>query len=531
MPPPWNFQRDEHICGGEVTMPYWLGLDIGTTGSRAVIMDEEGTVRAAASGDHAPMKQLQPTWAEQDPEDWWHAAQEAIRAALRQADIRGSDIVGIGLSGQMHGVVLLDEHHQVVRPSIIWCDQRSQAQADWFTAKIGEERLKEITCNPALTGFSVPKLLWIRDHEPAHFERMRMLLLPKDYIRFRLTGQFATEVSDAAGTLLLDVPGRHWSSEILDALHLRLDQLPTVAESHEPTTRISSEAAELTGLKSGTPVVGGGGDQAAGGVGNGIVETGIVSSTIGSSGVLFAYTDAPHLDTKGRVHTFCHAVRGRWHVMAVTQGAGLSLRWFRDQFAAYEMEQSIQTGKDPYELLTQEAAAVPAGCEGLLYLPYMMGERTPHLDPYARGVFFGLTARHTRAHMIRAILEGVAFSLRDGLEIFREMGVPSKQVRASGGGGRSLLWRQIQADIFNREMVTINATEGSAYGVALLAATGTGRFSTIEEACRTCIRVVDRCEPDAIRARMYDEYYAIYRELYPRLKASFRAVAAVGSRQ
>ncbi len=506
---------------------FWLGLDIGTGGSRAVIIDEKGAVRSAASADHAPMVQKQPTWAEQDPEDWWRAAQEAVRAALSQGGLSGADIAGVGMSGQMHGAVLLDADHRVLRPSIIWCDQRSQAQADWFTKRIGAKRLKEITCNPALTGFTVPKLLWVRDHEPEIYARTRMLLLPKDYVRFRLTGEFATEVSDASGMLLLDVPRRRWSEEILERLELRLDQLPRVAESQEPSTKISSSAADSTGLKAGTSVVGGGGDQAAGGVGNGITEPGIVSSTIGTSGVLFAHTDQPHLDPKGRVHTFCHAVKDRWHVMAVTQGAGLSFRWFRDNFAAAEVQRAGTSGRDPYELLAEEAAEAPAGCEGLIYLPYLMGERTPHLDPNARGVFFGLTARHTRAHVIRAILEGVAYSLRDGLEIFKEMGVPSEQVRASGGGGRSALWRQIQADVFNREMVTINATEGSAYGAALLAATGTGRFSSIQDACRSCIRVTDRCEPDAKRASLYEEYYAVYRNLYPRLKTSFKAVSKI----
>lgn len=508
---------------------YWLGLDIGTTGSRAVIIDESGSVRAAASADHAPMTQLHPTWAEQDPEDWWRAAQEAIRAALRQGNIRGEEIAALGLSGQMHGAVLLDADHRVLRPSIIWCDQRSQVQADWFTKRIGAKKLKQITCNPALTGFTVPKLLWVRDNEPEHYGRMRMLLLPKDYIRFRLTGDFATEVSDASGTLLLDVPNRRWSQHILDKLELRLEQLPRVAESHEPTTKISAAAAGSIGLRQGTPVVGGGGDQAAGGVGNGIAEPGIVSSTIGTSGVLFAYTDQPHLDPRGRVHTFCHAVKDRWHVMAVTQGAGLSFRWFRDNFASAEVEQAKASGKDPYERLAHEAAGAPPGCEGLLYLPYLMGERTPHLDPYARGVFFGLTARHTRAHVIRAILEGVAYSLRDGLEIFKEMGVPSEQVRASGGGGRSPLWRQIQADIFSREMVMTNSTEGSAYGAALLAATGTGKFGSITEACRACIRVTERCEPDQRRARVYEEFYGVYRSLYGKLKTSFKAVHEIKS--
>ena len=503
---------------------FWLGLDIGTGGSRAIIMDETGAVRAAATAEHAPMTQLQPTWAEQDPEDWWRAAQEAIRSSLAQAGLSGSEITGVGLSGQMHGAVLLDAGYKVIRPSIIWCDQRSQKQADWFTERLGAKRLIEITCNPALTGFTVPKLLWVRDNEPENYRRMRILLLPKDYVRFRLTGEFATEVSDAAGTLLLDVPRRQWSSEILQTLEMTTGQLPLVAESHEPTAAISSTTAGLTGLKKGTPVVGGGGDQAAGGVGNGIVESGIVSSTIGTSGVLFAHTDAPHLDPGGRVHTFCHAVKGRWHVMAVTQGAGLSFRWFRDNLGITEVEQAGIMGVDPYELLTKEATAAPAGCEGLIYLPYLMGERTPHLDPFARGVFFGLTARHTRAHMIRAVLEGVAYSLRDGLEIFKEMGVPSQQVRASGGGGRSPLWRQIQADVFNREMITINATEGSAYGAALLAATGTGGFQSVEEACRACIRVTERCEPNPARARLYEQYYSVYRSLYPRLKESFLAV-------
>jgi xylulokinase len=331
--------------------------------------------------------------------------------------------------------------------------------------------------------------------------------------------------------LLLDVPGRRWSGEILRALELDEERLPKVAESEVPTAAISRAAAEATGLRAGTPVVGGGGDQAAGGVGNGIVEPGVVSSTIGTSGVLFAHTERPALDRAGRVHTFCHAVRGRWHVMAVTQGAGLSLRWFRDNFGAAEIERAHARGVDPYEVLTEEAASVPAGCEGLVYLPYLMGERTPHLDPLARGVFVGLTARHTRAHVIRAILEGVAFSLRDGLEIFREMGVPTEQIRASGGGGRSALWREIQADVFEREMVTINSTEGSAYGAALVAAAGTGGFGSVVEACRAAIRVTGRCQPDAARARVYRELYAIYRDLYTRLREPFRALAAAGASQ
>jgi len=511
-------------------MRYILGIDVGTTGTRAVLVDQSGAVVKGATTDHLPISILQPQWAEQEPEDWWQATVSSVRKVLSQSGVSAADIAGIGLSGQMHGVVLLDKDYNVLRPSIIWCDQRSQAQADWFTDRIGKQRLIEITCNPALTGFSVPKFLWVRDNQPEIYSQMRKLLLPKDYIRFRLTSEFATEVSDAAGTLLLDVPERRWSSEILNALELDEDLLPRVYESPEITGRITRAAAEATGLKEGTPVVGGGGDQAAGAVGNGVVAPGIISSTIGTSGVVFAFTERPSLDPKGRVHTFCHAVPGKWHVMGVTQGAGLSLRWFRDNFGGQEIQIGQFTGSDPYELLAAEAAQAQAGCEGLIFLPYLMGERTPHLDPNARGVLFGLTARHNRSHVIRAILEGVAYSLRDTLEIFKEMDVPVEQVRASGGGGRSGLWRQIQADVFNTEIVTINATEGSAYGAALLAAVGTGIFSTVEEACSQTIKVVDRCRPDAKAAKVYEEHYQVYRSLYGALKPQFDRVTELANR-
>ena len=505
-------------------MSYLMGIDVGTTGTRCIIVDQQGHVLAGATAEHAPISSPQPLWAEQEPEDWWRATTAAIHQALAAAHVDGSAVKGIGLSGQMHGVVLLDKDHKVLRPSLIWCDQRSQAQCDWIHERVGRQRTIELTCNPALTGFSAAKLLWVRDNEPKAFAQARTFLLPKDYVRFRLTGTFATEVSDASGTTLFDVANRRWSAEMFKALELDLSLVPPVYESPVASAQVSALAAQETGLKAGTPVVGGGGDQAAGGVGNGIVSPGIVSSTIGTSGVVFAFSEKPVLDPKGRVHTFCHAVPGKWHIMGVTQGAGLSLRWFRDNFAGAELQVAFLTGADSYDLLSREAARAPAGSEGLIWLPYMMGERTPHLDPNAKGVLFGVTGRHQRFHVIRAILEGVAYSLRDSFEIFKEMDVPVKQVRASGGGGRSDLWRQIQADVFGREIVTINATEGPAYGVALLAGVGTGVWASVEEACQATIRVVTRQKPIAENVAIYDAFYPTYRALYAALKPHFDRV-------
>ncbi len=508
-------------------MGYLLGIDIGTTSTRAILVDPAtGDVVAGATEEY-PLYTPQPQWAEQDPADWWRATCGAVRAVIAKAGARPEDVQGVGLSGQMHGVVLLDKGDQVLRSSIIWCDQRSQAQCDWITDRVGAERLIELTSNPALTGFSAPKLLWVRDNQPDIYAKARTFLLPKDFIRFKLTGEKATEVSDASGTLLLDVTHRRWSREMLEALDVDPSLLPQVYESPEVSGRVTAEAAALTGLKAGTPVVGGGGDQAAGGVGNGIVRSGILSCTVGSSGVVFAYMSEPRRDPRGRVHTFCHAVPGAWHVMGVTQGAGLSLRWFRDQFGGLERVLAANLGADPYEILIEEARRSPVGCEGLIFLPYLMGERTPHLDADAKGVFFGLTARHTRNDVIRAILEGVAYSLRDSFEILREMQVPIEQVRASGGGARSDLWRQIQADVYNTEMVTINATEGPAYGVALLAGVGTGIWKTVPEACDATIKITGRTAPDPERVKIYDAYYAVYRGLYGKLKPAYDQVAQV----
>jgi xylulokinase len=427
----------------------------------------------------------------------------------------------------MHGLVLLGQNHQVLRPSIIWCDQRCQAEADWITRVVGYDRLIEITCNPALAGFTAPKLVWVRAHEPKIYAEICKVLLPKDYIRFRLTGQFASEVSDASGTTLFDVVQRRWSSEVMTALDFNADWFPAVHESVTISGQLSASVAQEMGLKAGTPVVGGGGDQAAGGVGNGIVSTGIVSSTIGSSGVVFAFMEKPARDQKGRVHTFCHAVPQKWHVMGVTQGAGLSLRWFRDRLASQEVSLGAFLKQDAYELLTQQAAQAKPGCEGLLFLPYLMGERTPHLDANARGVLFGLTARHTRADVIRAILEGVAYSLKDSFEVFREMGVPVTQVRASGGGGRSALWRQIQADIFDTEICTVATDEGAAFGAALLAAVGAGGFKSVEQACSESINLTNFTQPIPENQTRYREYYEIYRSLYGALKPGFDKVTTI----
>jgi len=512
-------------------MNYYLGIDIGTTGTRAVLIDGEGKVIGGQSADHEPISTPEPQWAEQSPENWWSAAQQAVTGVLRRCGVKGDAVHGIGLSGQMHGLVLLDKKQQVLRPSIIWCDQRCQAEAEAITQTVGYDKLISITCNPALTGFTAPKLAWVRGHEPSVFDKVQKVLLPKDYIRFRLTGEFAAEVSDASGTTLFDVVQRRWSDDIIAALKFNREWFPDVHESVTVSGKLSASVAQNLGLKSGTPVVGGGGDQASGGVGNGIVAPGIVSSTIGTSGVVFAFMVNPARDQKGRVHTFCHAVPQKWHVMGVTQGAGLSLRWVRDHLGGLEVSLGALLKQDSYELLTREAAQAKPGCEGLIFLPYLMGERTPHLDANARGVLFGLTGRHTRADVLRAVLEGVAYSLKDSFQIFEEMRVPVTQVRASGGGGRSALWRQIQADIFGKEICTVAADEGAAFGAALMAAVGTGGFASVEQACAQSIQLANHTRPIEENAKRYADYYEVYRSLYGALKPSFDRVtrlAAVG---
>jgi xylulokinase len=494
-------------------MRHLLGIDVGTGGTRALVIDEQGHIIASATSEHVPFASPQTGWAEQDPRDWWRATGEAARAAIAKAG--GADrIAAVGFSGQMHGSSMLDASGEVVRPALLWCDQRTDAECREITERIGAARLIELTLNPALTGFTLPKLLWVRKHEPDKWKAVRSVLLPKDYVRFRLTGDKATDVADASGTLLFDVANRVWSGTMLDEMGIDASLMPRSYESPDVTGQVSREGAEATGLKAGTPVVAGGGDQAAGAVGMGIVRPGAVSATIGTSGVVFAATDRPALDPGGRVHTFCHAVPGRWHVMGVTQGAGLSLRWFRDQFGAGQDD-----GRDPYDRMTEEAAKAPAGSDGVIWAPYLMGERTPHLDPHARAALVGLAASHTRGHVVRAVLEGVAFSLKDSFTIFGEMKVPLSSVRLGGGGARSPLWRQIQTDVYGYPAEIVEAEEGAAYGAALLAGVGGGVWKTVEDACDAVVRVKSRFAPDPAASKTLAASYEKFRALYPALKA------------
>jgi len=488
-----------------------LGIDVGTGGTRAVVIDPDGKVVVSATAEHVPFVSTRTGWAEQDPEDWWRATITVVREVLSQSS--SDEIKAVGLSGQMHGLVLLDQSDEVLRPAIIWCDQRTDSQCKSLTELVGANRLIELTCNPALTGFTLPKMLWVREWEPEVWRNVRSVLLPKDYVRLKLSGDRATDVADASGTLLFDVKARRWSSEMLSASEIDDRLLPRVYESPEVTGSISSAGAEATGLRAGTPIIAGGGDQAANAVGMGIVRSGAASSTIGTSGVVFASTDRPLLDPKGRVHTFCHAIPDRWHVMGVTQGAGLSLRWFRDQFGATE-----GAGCNSYDRLTKEASLVSSGSDGLIWTPYLMGERTPHLDPFAKAALVGLTASHTRAHIVRAILEGVAFSLRDAFEIFNEMGVQVEEIRLGGGGARSRLWRQIQADVYGQPVNTVAAEEGAAFGAALLAGVAAGIWSSVDAACDAVVRIADHLEPNAESVKILAQQYERFKQIYPALK-------------
>jgi xylulokinase len=492
-------------------MDYVLGIDVGTGGTRAVLINSDGGIVSSATCEHVPFASPRTGWAEQDPQDWWKATGSAIRAAL--TNVSDANITCVGLAGQMHGAVLLDENDEVLRPALIWCDQRTREQCDWLNSKVGERRILELTCNPALTNFTLTKLLWVRDYEPEIWKRFRRVLLPKDYVRLRMTGVHAMDVAEASGTLMLDVAHRRWSEEMMSAAGLPMSCLPKLYESPEICARVSETGAAHTGLKAGTPVVAGAGDQAGGAVGMGIVRPGTVSATIGTSGVVFAATDAPAMDVKGRVHTFCHAVPGRWHVMGVTQAAGLSLRWISDLLR--------NSANLSYEQLTREAAAIPAGSDGVLWAPYLMGERTPHLDPNARGTLTGLAASHTRGHVVRAVLEGVAFSLKDTFSLFVEMKVPVRNVRLGGGGARSDLWRQIQADVYGHEVEILAAEEGAAYGAALIAGVGAKFWKSVDEACDTVVKVQKRVEPDPMASKTLQKQYEKYRMLYPALKPIF----------
>ena len=506
-------------------MRYIVGIDVGTSGTKTVLYQENGQVLASVSSEY-DMAQPQNGWAEQDPDDWWNATKATLQQVLKKSGIDAAGVAGVGLTGQMHGLVMLNKQGNVLRPSIIWCDQRTGAQCEEITRRVGQKRLLDITANPATTGFTASKLLWVRTHEPHIYEKCHKILLPKDYIRYRLTGEFATDVSDASGMQMLDIAHRCWSAEVLDALGIDRGLLADVYESPEITGYVSETAAKLTGLKPGTPVAAGAGDNAAAAVGTGVVREGRAFTTIGSSGVVFAHADKPVVDKKGRVHTFCCAVPGAWHVMGVTQGAGLSLKWFRDVFCQPEIEAAAAMDMDVYDLLTKMAAESPIGANRLVYLPYLMGERTPHLDPDCRGVFFGLSAMHKKQDLIRAVIEGVTYSLKDCLEIIKTMGIGLKSMLACGGGGTSPFWRQMLSDVFESPVSTV-ATQGPAFGAAILAAVGTGVYASVPQACDALIVPQNPIAPDGTSARQYEKVYRVYRNLYPQLKNSFQELKTI----
>jgi len=505
-----------------------LGIDVGTTGSKAILTRPDGTVTAEATTEY-PMSTPHPLWAEQAPEDWWSATVSSIRRVMEKGGATGSQVAGVGLTGQMHGLVLLDGRGRILRPCIIWNDQRTERQCAEITERVGRARVLELTGNPVLPGFTAPKIAWVRENEPDVYKNVSKVLLPKDYIRYRLTGEFVGEVSDASGTSMFDVGRRCWSDEMLDAIEVPRAWLSDVTESPEVSAKINTDSARRTGLNVDTPVVGGAGDQAAQAVGTGIVSEGVVSVTLGTSGVVFAACDAYRPDSEGRLHVFCHAVPGKWHFMGVMLSAAGSFRWYCDTLGEIERERAVQTGRDPYDLLTEAAAAVPPGSEGLLFLPYLSGERTPHPDPSARGVFFGLTLRHTKAHMTRSVLEGVTYGLLDSLELMRDLGLSVKQVRVSGGGARSQLWRQMLADAFRAEITTVNVTQGAAYGAALLAGVGMGVYADVATAADQGVRIMGKESPGpAVQA--YADYYPCYRALYPALARQFQEIARIVER-
>jgi xylulokinase len=492
-------------------MAYLLGLDISTTSAKALVIDEAGAVIATHSTAQ-PISQPQPLWSEQNPADWWDGMTQSIRAAIQEANISGDDIACIGLTGQMHGLVFQDAAGEVLRPSILWNDQRTGSQCDEIHNKIGLKRLIELTGNQALTGFTAPKIVWVRENEPDVYAQGAHILLPKDYIRYMLTGEYAMDMADASGTLLLDVAHRQWSTEVVNALDIPEAWLPNLVEGSAISGEVHQAGAEATGLKVGTPVIGGGGDQAAGAVGVGAVKPGVIGLVVGTSGVVFAPLSEYRFEPDGRLHAFCHSVPGMWHFMGVTLSAAGSLQWFHDTLGA----------GDSFDDLLAPAADVPPGCEGLIFQPYLSGERTPHPDPLARGTFIGLTVRHTRAHMTRAVLEGVAFSLKDCFKLMESAGLSGSglEIRVSGGGAKSPLWRQILADVIGAPLVSASTTEGAAYGAALLAAVGAGVYPDVATACDQTIETGEPTEPSAAQGD-YEKPYDIYQSLYPTLKETF----------
>ena len=507
-------------------MNYLIGMDIGTSSTRAIIVDENGKLIASSTSEY-PLITPKPGWAEQNPEDWWKASLEVIKEVLIISGISPKDVAAIGPSGQMHGSVFLDAEGNVLRPALLWCDQRTQPQCDEIYNVFDYEGFIKLSFNKALTGFTAPKILWLRDNEPENYKKVSKVLLPKDYIRFMLSGSYATEVSDASGTILMDIAKRTWSNEILTGLDIDRNLLPDVYESHEVTAKVNRAAAGLTGLLEGTPIAGGAGDQACGAVGSGIVVPGLISDYLGTSGVVFSYSDSPVYDNQGRLHCFCHAVSGKWHLMGVTLSAAGSLKWYNDNFGPSDSIRQKYPDRKSYKLLDLQAENVDPGANGLIFLPYMSGERTPYADPYARGVFFGLSYVHGQDHFVRSILEGVAFSQFDCLSLMNEIGIKSGKVVLFGGGAKSSLWKQIIADIFNVKIVTLNVEEGPSYGGALLAGVGCGIYKNIVEAAQRIIKEVDAVLPVLQNVEKYRKIYRIYRSLYKDLKSNFSEVAGI----
>jgi xylulokinase len=495
----------------------FIGIDLGTSSVKLVIMNEAGQVTASLSKDY-DVSYPKVGWAEQSPEDWWKATRDGLRELVNSSNIDSQTIKGIGFSGQMHGLVILDKEGKVLRPAILWCDQRTQEECDYLNNEIGQEKISQYTGNMALTGFTAPKILWVRKHEKEVFDNIAHVLLPKDYIRYKLTGVFATDVSDASGMLMLDVKERKWSKEMLEILDIKEEVLPKVYESWEVTGKLTKEVAEYTGLTEETVVVGGAGDQAAGAVGTGIVESGILSVALGTSGVVFASSDNYEVDEANRLHSFCHS-NGKWHQMGVMLSAASCLKWWVEN-----VNKDTQSEGDVFDHLLEEAGKAPVGSSGIVFLPYLMGERTPYSDPNAKGVFFGLNITTDRADMTRAVLEGVCFGLRDSLEILKSLKVPVEAVRVSGGGAKSPLWRQILADVFGVKVQVISSKEGPAYGAAILAAVGCGLYETVDEACSKLIQVTASVDPIPENVEKYNKIYSVYNGLYPILKESFKEI-------
>ncbi|MHC1695908.1 MAG: xylulokinase [Eubacteriales bacterium] len=507
-------------------MSYLLGVDIGTSGTKSVLFDEDGGIIASALAEY-PLYQPKNGWAEQEPEDWWNAVCVTVKQCVDKSGIDPRGIKGIGLSGQMHGLVMLDKDGKVIRRSIIWCDQRTEAQCATLTSLVGKEKLFEITANPAITGFTAAKILWVRENEPENYSHCDKILLPKDYIRYKLTGEFASDVSDASGMQLLDIAGRRWSDFVLERLEINKSMLGRVYESCEATGQLTWSAAAATGLVAGIVVAGGAGDNAAAAVGNGIISEGKISASLGTSGVVFAHMDKPTVDPLGRVHTFCTSVPGAWHIMGVTQGAGLSFKWLRDNFFTGEVQTAGLLGESPNYLLDEIAATSPAGANNLIFLPYLMGERTPHLDADCRGAFIGLSAIHTKADMLRAVLEGVIYSLNDCMGIINGMGVRPSSVTATGGGAKSALWRTIMSDVFGLDVSVAPSTEGAALGAAILGGVAGGVYKSVADGCAAAIHEGKggTISPDESRAAKYAGMYGVYAKLYPALRDCYKLLS------